>query len=251
MNFIDMPNLPQKAVQTAIVDGRISKSMEKGFSEKGIRLIKTRKHCMVYEAVSFHPDIMLHHIGAEKIVYAPGTDAELLNELSSMGFGLIRGKTVLSAHYPGNIAYNVARVGSLAFHSLKYTDAVLAEELGKAGIELIHVNQGYAKCSTAVINERTIITADPGIAKAAEKKGIEVLKIHQDTGIMLPGLDKGFIGGCSGLIDKNSWAVAGNAGTLESFFTIKSFLKYKNMEIISLSNEKVVDIGSIIPILTE
>jgi len=45
---------------------------------------------------------------------------------------------------------------------------------------------------------------DRGIAKVAEKKGIDVLVIEEDA-ILLPGFKNGFIGGSTGLIDKEKW----------------------------------------------
>jgi hypothetical protein len=101
----------------------------------------------VYEAISYHPDILLCHAGGNSIVYAPGTDAGFVGELSGLGFKLLEGRTTLKDRYPENIAYNAARVGKYVIHNFKYTDPLLKELFEKEGLDFIHVNQGYAKCS--------------------------------------------------------------------------------------------------------
>lgn len=251
MNFISVPNLPDGPVKLAVVDGRISREIENNLTDAGICLIKTRQHTGVYEAVSFHPDMIIHHVSYNNIVYAPGTDAAFLGELDAFGFRLIEGATRLSPKYPGDIAYNVARIGKYAMHNLKYTDPVLKSALLKQNVELMHVNQGYAKCSVSVVNAGCIITADKGIAKAAETVGIEVLLIEPGENILLEGLDQGFIGGSTGLLNKNLWAVTGEIRSLKSACKIRDFLYNKGIEILCLSKNMVVDAGSIIPLLTK
>lgn len=250
MNFVNMPNLPEKPVACAVVDGRISKDIEKKLHENGILPIKTFGHTKVYEAISYHPDIMLYHIEHDLVIYAPGTCINLLGKLSNLGFKLIKGASELSPDYPADIAYNAVRVGGFIFCNSAHTDPVLMAEAVKRGLEPVNVRQGYAKCSISVIDEKSIITADAGIAKAAEKKGLDVLLLDNRQNIILPGMDYGFIGGSSGLIDKNRWAVYGDAKSLSSYKKIYDFLSIRGIEIISLSKGPVVDYGSILPLMT-
>lgn len=247
MKFIDVPNIPENNVVLAVVDGRISKGVENGLAAIGIQTIKTKAHPSLYDAVAFHPDMFLHHICGKNIVFAPGTSEDTIRELENHGFQLIRGETELKYKYPGNISYNAARVGKFVFHNTKYTDKILKSFFSKLEVELIHVNQGYAKCAISVVDENSIITMDMGIAKIADKKGLDVLLIEEKN-ILLSGLDYGFIGGSSGLIATNKWAVAGSFDTLEYCDEILNFLNKKGIKIISLSNQQVVDIGSVIPI---
>lgn len=247
MNYIDIPNIPQEKVALAIVDGRISNTVEKGLKDNGVKIIKTKAHPSLYDSVAFHPDMFLHHVGGRKIVYAPGTSEDTIRELEEYGFQIIRGKAELKYKYPGNISYNAARVGRFVFHNTKYTDEVLKSLFLKLDLELVHVNQGYAKCAISIVDENSIITMDRGIAGIAEKKGFDVL-IIEEKDILLPGLDNGFIGGSTGLIHRKKWAIAGDITALSSYCQISDFLKSKGIEIISLSNEQVVDIGSLLPI---
>jgi len=249
LNFVDSPNVPVRPISMALVDGRIEKILENKLAQMGVKVIKTEKYEGLYEAISFHPDILYHHLGGNKIVYAPGTSERVNKLLENLGFQLISGSTQLGEKYPSNIAYNVARVGNMAFHNLKYTDPVLANELISEGVELVHVNQGYAKCSISVVDSTSIITSDPGIAKTAVKKGLDVLLIEPEEEIKLLGIKYGFIGGSSGLIDEKKWMLTGDIMNLKSSEKIIQFLQKKCVDVVHLPGEPVVDIGSIIPLM--
>ena len=250
MSFLEIPNLPKKKVNLVLVDGRIEHDIEEKLMLLKIDYIKTKPLNSLYPAISYHPDIFFHHLENNTIVYAPGVCKKILKKLYDLGFELLEGKSELASKYPKNICYNGARVGKYFFHNTKYTDDAIMNYLIKREIEIIHVNQGYAKCSISVVDENSLITMDRGIAKIAEKKRLDVLLIEEDR-IVLEGLDKGFIGGSTFLIDKCKWAICGNIEKLKSEKKIRDFLHKKGMEIISLGNKNPVDVGSIIPLLTD
>lgn len=250
MQFVHNPNIPAKPVSVALADGRIGKQLEDKFTQLGIQIIKTEKYEGLYDAISYHPDILFHHIGGNRIVYAPGGSIKVIKRLQGFGFELVPGETRLQGKYPFNIAYNIARVGKLAFHNLKYTDPIVVKELELNGVELVHVNQGYTKCSVSVVNDSSIITSDSGIAITAVKKRLEVLLIEPEEGILLPGLNYGFIGGSSGLIGEKKWMISGDLLSLKSGQKIIQFLRERCIDIVPLPSEPVIDIGSIIPLMT-
>ena len=251
MAFIPNPNLPETIVKMAIVDGRIGIEAEEKLKDLGIRLFKTKPHPELYTAVCSHPDMLLHHIGGETVIYAPGTDPELLDKLKIFGFELIKGERMLSPSYPADIAYNAARVGKRYFHNLRYTDRSLADQLKRRGVKAVHVEQGYAKCSILPVDENSIITSDAGVAKAARKEGLDVLLADCRESIRLPGLNYGFIGGAGGMISKSICAINGNINKLSCGEAVLDFLSGKKVHIMELSDESVVDIGSILPLLSE
>jgi hypothetical protein len=131
---------------------------------------------------------------------------------------------------------------------LKYTDPVLIKEAKKRDVEPVHVNQGYTKCSVSIVNTNSIITSDKGIANAAEKRGIHALLIEPDENIILPGVSHGFIGGSTGLVSFTGWALTGSLKSLKSASIIKEFLTGKGLDPVILSNNEVIDIGSILPV---
>ncbi|MGJ7043932.1 DUF6873 family GME fold protein [Thermoanaerobacterium thermosulfurigenes] len=240
------PYVPDKKVRCVVVDGRhcdVANSLKK----IGIEVVMTERHSSLYEAISYHPDIIMHNVGDGQVVLAPDINGNFVKKIKDLNLEVIFGKTVLSRNYPGNIAYNVARLGDYAFHNLKYTDPVLREVLENKGVKFIHVKQGYTKCNIAIVDNISFITSDTGIYKTASKEGFDCLLIEQGC-IKLDGFDYGFIGGASGLIDKDVFCVAGDLRYHNEYKKIIDFLKYKNKEIIFLSSGEVKDIGSIIPL---
>jgi len=248
MEYVKIPNLPAKAVKLVLADRRINNETERNLAARGTGIIKVSSYKGIYNAIACHPDIMLHHLGDEYMVYAPGTDPVILDELKKLGFKLIKGNKHLDMKYPGNIAYNAARVGNYVFHNLSYMDDVLKAELEKRNVELINIRQGYAKCSISIVDENSIITSDKGIAKAGLDKGLDVLLIEPEKAIRLHELEYGFIGGSTGLLDRNLWALSGSLENLDSKSLIKDFLQKKGIQPISLYDGSVTDIGSLIPI---
>lgn len=249
MEYVNNPNLPSNPVIMAVVDGRIGRSFEKILVDRGIDILKTEALRGLYNAVAYHPDIMLHPLGDEFIVCAPGISSSFTGELEKRGFRIITGQSVLTGKYPGNTAYNVCRIGSYAFHNTDYTDPVLRYHLEKRGVQLVHVKQGYTKCAVSIVNSTSFITADRGIAKAAEKYKFEVLLIEPEENILLHELDYGFIGGSTGLIDKNKWALSGSLKNLKASGKIREFLKARSIGIVCPDAGAVEDMGTIIPLI--
>lgn len=250
MQFIQQPNLPEQPVRMVVTGSETGKAAIDGLAKLGIEVLTMPAHPGLYKAVEGHPDMQLHHIGGNHIIYAPGTGRHILDALSTRGFELIMGESPLSCSYPRDIPYNAARVGSLYFHNLKYTDRILREQLDRLGVEPVHVEQGYAKCSVLPVSENTIVTTDTGIAKAAEKKGLDVLLLENEHSIRLPGLNYGFIGGACGMISKSVCAVNGCLDKLSRGEALVSFLSYRQITVKELSEDYVTDIGSILPLST-
>jgi len=247
MNYLKVPFIPDSKVSLAVVDYRISHAVEESLNNDGIECIKTTRCKELYEAVDGHPDMLMLHIGGNRVVLAPNIYESMAPQLTKKGFAVTKGATWLVRNYPGNIAYNVLRMGNLAFHKLKYTDTEVIKALEKENTMLINVSQGYTKCAACILDSRTIITSDQKLARTAEKYGIESLLI-KPGGIVLKCLNYGFIGGASGLLSKNRIAFAGSVNSLEESCQIVEFLNKKGFIIRTLSDEKLVDYGSIIPL---
>lgn len=248
MNLIETPNLPAGTVTAVIIDGRIPREIKAALERLKIAIIPTEAHPDVYAAVAFHPDIMLHHIGGDVLVYAPGTPEQFLDTLRERGFRLFQGNTVLGDKYPMTVAYNVARVGNYAIHNTKYTDPVIRELLASKGVEFIHTNQGYSKCLTCVVNSNSIITSDHDIHRRVCAAGLDSLLIEPDESIRLEPFSMGFFGGATGMIGKNKLAIAGDLHFHKNYHKIMDFLSLKRVDVVMLNDGKLMDIGTIIPV---
>ncbi|TDT61051.1 DUF6873 family GME fold protein [Fonticella tunisiensis] len=246
-SFIKEPNLPEGKASLCVVDGRIPLSMEKNLKNRNIRLIKTERMSGVYDAISCHPDIMLHHLGGDEIVVAPNIPERIVYNLEDEGFKIITGAREVGCKYPFDVPYNAARFGRFVVCNTKYTDEVLLEKFLERGLHIIDVKQGYAKCSLCVVSSDSIITSDRGVHNILIKNEIKSLLITPG-GIDLFGLNYGFIGGASGCISGDSIAFYGNIKMHPDYDAIEKFLKNSGKNPINLNENTPVDLGTLIPL---
>lgn len=244
--FVSKPNLPDKDVKVVIMSG-LHKIFCKKLETLGVNIIKTPAFNSLNTPEKNHADFSCHHLGADLIII-PDKLNNLREKLEKFGFSILISKRELKKDYPNNVLMNCARIDNKIVLNLKTADELIINYCKENYIELIHVNQGYTKCSTAVINTNSIITSDPTIYKAAIKIGMDVLKI-QPGYIRLDGYDYGFIGGCCGFISKNKLAFTGNIKFHPEHKKIEKFITDRNIEIINLSDGELIDIGGILPVI--
>jgi len=246
-NYIEIPNLPRGRVSLAVVDGRITRDIEEKLDSLNISIIKTRRIVGLYEAIAYHPDVMLHHLGNNKLVVAPNINNELAYELEKHGLQLIIGKTPVGAKYPLDVGYNAARVGNSLICNLKYADEIILENSEKLGINILNVKQGYTKCSICVVDKNALITSDYGIYNAISTTHIDCLLIASG-GIELPCMNYGFIGGTSGFISEAEIGFYGDILKHKSFNEINSFIIKYGKKAFNLSKNIIRDFGTLIPL---
>lgn len=239
------PFIPKSKASIAIIDGRACSEMIENLKKYGLEVIKTCRCEELYDAISYHPDIVIHPVNYNTVVVAPNVYDYYKEILTFYGLKVIKGEKKLSRNYPENIAYNVARISRYAVHNTKYTDEKLKYYLTKEGINFINVNQGYTKCSLAILGENIGITSDPSIYKMLKNYNMDVLLIKEGF-IQLPGLDYGFIGGATGMMSNDELLISGTLEYHPSLNEIHSFLEKYSIKPIYLSNDKIIDIGSII-----
>ncbi len=244
MAFLSKPHLPQSKVKLcAIAAGnpRIKSSL----IEQGIEVIEVQPHKNLAAPVAAHADMQLQDLGQGRVVAASGAN-ELVASLKNYGFAV--DEQQVYAIYPNDIALNCFYINKFLFCKSESTSAYLLNYYQSNEVEIVSIKQGYAKCSTCIVDDNSIITADSTIAAAASARGIDVLKIASGH-IQLQGYDSGFIGGCCGLIDKNILAFTGKLECHPDAEKIDAFCKKNQIEILELTNDALVDIGGIIPLL--
>lgn len=188
--------------------------------------------------VSFHTDLSIFSLG-DTLICAPYLFDLLSNRLINVP--VICGCESYSP-YPYEIAYNAALVGKKLFCKKDHTCKTILEECEKQSISCVNVQQGYAKCSTVAVDDRSIITSDRSIQKAAEKEGIETLFVSNE-GVFLDGYPNGFIGGASIVTDKEVIFI-GNIFCSPDARKIIDFIEMKGKKVVSFPEEKLYDIGS-------
>ena len=186
----------------------------------------------VSRLVANHPDVLLCKLGTkpESPIYEGAP-----NELSPL--------------YPGDCRYNAACTGKFFIHKLDVTDAGLLNA-AKAScgdeLQLIDVCQGYAKCSTVIVDENSIITYDKGIAKPCEAAGMNVLLVEPGF-VKLRGANTGFIGGASGRVD-GEIVFNGDLSAHPNFREITAFIEAQGLGCKWFESYELEDIGSIITV---
>ncbi len=244
-NYISIPNLPNKRSKGVIIDYRTDKEAIDSLNSMGIECILSCRINSLYEAVCAHPDMMIHHLGADRFITAPEAYEHFKAALPNAD--IIKGSKQLDARYPDDILYNAASVGNYLFCNARCTASEILSEYQCMKKEILNVKQGYSKCSICVVSENALITADSGICNIARKNNIDVLKITEGY-IELAGMSYGFIGGATGLIAPDALAVNGDLKTHPDYNNIVSFCKNYGVDIVQLKSGSIYDIGSILPI---
>ena len=178
------------------------------------------------------------------------------DELSKMGHNIVFSDAIKAFPQPEqthvdmqilkNVLLNFLYFNNKLYGKASAIDPNLYGYCMKNNIEIININQGYARCSTLVLNNHSAITADISIKNALEKDGAEVLLIPSGN-IKLEGYDYGFIGGASGKISDNTVVFFGNAKSHPYYSSIKEFCSKNNIETkILCKNMPLTDVGGIV-----
>ena len=198
-------------------------------ADAGLEIEYISTEGMVPAALSCHPDIFMCRLGSD-------TDAELIKYTET--------ETVPGYEYPLDIPFNAACTGRYFIHNLRYTAPELLARAESLDMQLIDVKQGYAKCSTVVVDEDSIITYDRGLAKTCLAAGIDVLTVTAGH-VVLPGYDTGFIGGASGRIGDTVY-FNGDLTAHPDFESIVRFIEDRGLKVKWFEDWPLTDTGSII-----
>ncbi len=206
----------------------------------GYCLIESAPLSNVNKALKYHPDMQIVK-GDNCYICAPECYEYYKPYFEMLNIKLVRGSAAPCEKYPLDVCYNVAVVGNYAVHNFNYTDK---QFLKHSSLEHINVKQGYSKCSLCVVSSNAAITSDEAIAKTLANYGIDVLKVSAGN-VTLEPFEYGFIGGASGLIDKNKLAFCGDISLHPDYQKIKCFCSKHDVEIINLTSGQLVDVGTI------
>jgi len=228
-------------MKNVIVDYRIHNEEKEYLISRGYNMLICPPSNHLYEAVCGHPD-MLMCILENNIIVHKDMNNEFIRNLVLQNYKVYKSKSTLKMEYPYNICLDSLIVGNIFVHLVKFTDTALLS-IAKDK-KLINVKQGYTKCSTCIVNDHAVITSDVSIAKVLTLEKIDVLLIPPGD-ILLPGLDYGFIGGATGLLEYNVLAFYGHLDHYLYGKEILTFLKKHKVEPAFLRNGKLIDRGSI------
>ena len=242
-NFLNTPNLPNNKVTTvfADVDDFALKSI---FNELSIKVVSVSRNEFLDSPVDKHADILANYVGKSTFLVDKNQ-----KELCSFIENNV-GKSVvienIKSPYPDDCLLNFADIGEYIICNR----SILTEEIVKylPNKVIIDVKQGYSKCSVCICGYNTIITDDKSVYNAVlQYNNINSLLIEKGS-VRINKYDYGFIGGCCGLIDKNTLLFNGDLSLHSDFDKIKKFLYDNGINYIDIKGKPLTDIGSIIPI---
>ncbi|MGB4654026.1 MAG: DUF6873 family GME fold protein [Bacteroidales bacterium] len=225
-----------------IVSKNISKSAYQVLSKYGT-VIPFETQGVVYPAISDHPDIFFCNT-PQGLVVAPNTPQSYIDILKENGVNFIFGSKILKNSYPNTAHYNVIITSQVILHNFNITDDVILNIAESHGLTKIHVNQGYARCTTVALNNNTWITSDEGMYKTLLNYGYKALLVNPEC-IKLSSFPNGFFGGICGICN-NMLFTNGKLNYFSNHNKIINFIKNSGVELVELGNYQPIDIGSII-----
>lgn len=244
-HFIETPNFPLNPVTLAVVSGAFPQ-LHTALNKLGIQTIPTEPSRFLSPPVAQHADLQCMHLGGNTVVVAK-TEVPLADALQSQGLHILPTERPLGPKYPEDVLLNAVQAKSILMGKLKTLDPVVLKHYQNKNWKISNVRQGYTNCSVAMVSEQALITADTGIAAVAQTLGLRVLTIRPGF-IALPGLNYGFIGGCCGLIAKDTLAFTGKLNYHPDYEKMIQFITSEGKQILELTQGQLIDVGGIIPL---
>ncbi len=230
-----------------LCDYRTPRAALASLKKRGFEIIQLPPDPSLPEPVNGHTDLLLfiiagHLLIRESYYFTALTDVDDL--CKKAGLKRMISTEEADTEYPRDCGLCAAISGNNIIYCEKSADKKLLR-LGIAhGYSLLSVPQGYTKCSCAILADGSVITSDEGIARVTRDAGIDTLLISAGH-IDLPGYNYGFIGGASGLCE-NTLYFCGNIKAHPDYEKIEEFAEKHCTKIVSLSEERLYDVGSLI-----
>ena len=245
MRFLETPNLPLGRVTHVMVGEKYINLLADPLKKRGINIIPVKGSAELPTPVSKHADMLMHHLGRDIFVSSKSNMSSIKKCIPQIN--LLRCEKEPIGKYPDDVSLNVLRVGKFAFGAKEHVSPDILRYFAGNDVIFINVRQGYAKCSAAVVDEASVITADPGLCSALEKHNIRVLLISPGY-MSLEGYNYGFIGGDCGKISRNEIAFTGVLDEHPDRKKIFEFLEKRKVFPVFLTNDVCFDVGSMIPV---
>ena len=229
----------------SVIDSRLPLPCQHTLSSLGFTLVHLPAFSTLSAPVASHPDMLLFRMKNKLFChkdYAPIADRQIQTILSNTDLELVLTDDPVSDAYPHDVSLNLVFTGNFLMGKSNTVAKKVKEYAKENGISLISVKQGYTKCSCVVL-ENGVITADTGIATAAQKIGLDCLLISHGN-VTLPEYDYGFIGGASGVY-QNTVFFCGNIKAHPDGERIVNFCHLHGYEVHSLSDKPLFDSGTL------
>lgn len=203
-----------------------------GFSTTGI----------TYDSISGHPDIFICQTPTG-LILAPNLPEYYLLRLKQAGIHLVQGKLPIGSRYPETARYNAVLTDKFLMHNPSCSDQSLLDYAGSHRLAILGHQQGYTRCNLVSLGDDSFLTSDKGIERCLLKNNLDVHFISPH-GIILPGFDHGFLGGCCGMTGK-SLVITGSLAHHPQGEAIRNIVQSKHLDIVELSDGPLFDCGGL------
>lgn len=241
--FLHCPNLPQSRVSMVLLSPEYP-AVFQSVQKLGIQAIATISSQNLPDPIRYHSDMLCCYLG-DGLAVVPHGEEKLIQRLNYFDIQTIVTQTPLGKCYPEDAPCNILQIAEKVFWNPKSAAPEIQQQLAEK--QHFAVAQGYTRCAAAVVDANSLITADRGVSRTAQKAGVEVLEI-QPGHIQLPGYEYGFIGGCCGLAAPDELLFTGSLKSHPDGRRIQEFLQQRNITAIELTDGPLLDIGGILPI---
>lgn len=240
-------NLPGSKVKSVLL-GENNEIVRTYLTGNGIECIELKINPLLDEETNNHADMLCSYCGNGSFIFSQ-KDAAVDTLIKEYNADVSIQKGICSP-YPCDVALNACFLNKYLLCREVSLSALLKSYCSKNKIDIINTKQGYSKCSVCVVNEKSVITEDEGIAYLLKKYQFDVLLLNRG-GVYLSDRHCGFIGGCSGLVNKNVLFFNGDVKSHPQYAEIKDFLIKRNIEIICSATPHLTDFGGFIPFYEE
>lgn len=230
----------------AVIDQRLSRKCRASLEKLGYTRIPLLPFSHLAEPVASHPDMLILPLGERLFVhteYYKQARETLDRMVKESGLFLSCIETPISPEYPNDIALNLFVCGGTLFGRIDKAPCEVLSYAESIGHRLAPTKQGYAKCSVIPLRN-ALITADRSIGTSAIQNGIDVLLIEEGH-VSLPPYPYGFLGGASG-VSHDTVYFCGELNTHPDADKIGNFCRKHGYKTVSLSDEPLYDVGSIL-----
>ena len=195
--------------------------------------------------VSGHPDMLMAKIGDALFIHREYEAGQRI--LTDLGVPFFLSEKAVGHTYPDDIALNCFSASRCLFGKISAISDEVKSFAAREGLTLKNVAQGYAKCSSAVI-EKVLVTADRGICAAANVEGLKTMLISPGR-IGIEVYDTGFIGGASVTLNENTIGFFGSLASHPEGEGIRAFFEKNGIEVVELSDGALFDYGGAVRVV--
>ena len=162
------------SVKATIVLSEEHPQFHAALRRRGMHTLAVRRCDLLDSPVASHADMQLLALDTKTVLLSP-YQPQLKAQLSQLGLTVLTGPA-LEKEYPRDVPYNALRLENHYICNHKTVSAVARSYWQKLGCREIAVKQGYASCSTCVVDEQST----PGLSEPQPLRACAFCRFDQD-----------------------------------------------------------------------